>query len=261
MAQGGIQQFVGTTERVSALRGTCLVRDHHRCVISRRFDLNEAIERIQRVGDGAAKDDDGNLLGSEAGFTLLEVAHILPHSLTKMESGTELVRLYSWKLACCSLANPSTQSASRQAALAILNMFDSGVVHLIEGTDIDQPRNALTLTTDLHALFGDFRIYFTPTDQAHSHRIDTFLSPTILQGRLPVTRTLYLSPTRTIDPPSSRLLAIHRAIGHILHLSTAGNYIDKILRDIEEIGVRADGSTDLGRLLQLGLGGWLRATV
>ena len=41
-------------------------------------------------------------------------------------------------------------------------MFDDGIVHLIEGTDIDSSRNAITLNHDLYQLFGNFEIYFEP---------------------------------------------------------------------------------------------------
>lgn len=71
-------------------------------------------------------------------------------------------------------------------------------------------------------------------------------------------RTLFLTDDGTVDPPSPRPLAIHRTIARILHLSAAGEYIDKVLRDMREAGeqgVQADGSTDLGRLVHLGL--WL----
>ena len=139
-------------------------------------------------------------------------------------------------------------------------MFDHGVGHLIEGVDIDRPCNALTLTHKMHDLFGNFRIYFEPVPGAepHTYRIESFLRPTFVGGLLPVSRTLFLADSHTIDPPSPRLLAIHSAIAHILHLSAAGNYIDKILRDLEdagEQGAQADGSTDLGRIVHLGL--WL----
>jgi hypothetical protein len=139
-------------------------------------------------------------------------------------------------------------------------MFDHGVGHLIEGVNIDRPLNALTLTMNMHDLFGSFRIYFEPVPQAepHTYRVESFLEPIFTGGLLPVTRTLFLTNDRTIDPPSPRLLAIHRAIARILHLSAAGGYIDDILRgmrDAGEQGVQADGSTDLGRLVHLGL--WL----
>ncbi|KPM42283.1 hypothetical protein AK830_g4280 [Neonectria ditissima] len=245
-AQGGdFQGFSGTPDRVSALRGACLIRDRHRCVISRKFDLEEAANRMQRDGDDA-RDDDGNLLLEDANpVDVLEVAHILPHSLMKSDIGSEL--------------NPS-----KQAALAILNMFDSGVVHLIEGVDVDRPRNAITLTNTLHRLFGDFRVVFEPTsdEQPHTYRISSFYSSSLLRDpALPITRTLYLTDARTIDPPSPRLLAVHNAIAHILHLSAAGGYIDKLLRDTDGKGIQADGSTELDRLVKLRLGGWLDGPV
>jgi len=139
-------------------------------------------------------------------------------------------------------------------------MFDSGVVHLIEGADIDRPRNAITLTHNLHLLFGDFRVFFepVPNQQPHTYQIKSFLPPSLLRDpAFPITRTLCLTTTRIIDPPSPRLLAVHRAIAHILHLSAAGEYIDKLLRDMDGKSIQADGSTELDRLVKLRLGGWL----
>lgn len=84
---------VSSRQRISTLRRSCLVRDHHRCVISRKFDRREAENRFEQDGEDC-KDDDGNLLRGESNdrFQFLEVAHILPHSLTAVSSGeTELV--------------------------------------------------------------------------------------------------------------------------------------------------------------------------
>ncbi|KAL2179716.1 uncharacterized protein P884DRAFT_267403 [Thermothelomyces heterothallicus CBS 202.75] len=231
---------VGTPHIISALRAICLIRDRHRCVVTRRFDSSEALSRFASAGDDA-RDDDGTLLNEEqpGSFEPLEVAHILPHSLTKLGRGKEL-------------------NSAKQAALTILNIFDHGIGHLIEGVEIDRPRNALTLTHYMHDLFGNFHISFEPVPDAepHTYRIESFVRPALVRGLLPVTRTLFLTDSRTIDPPSARLLAIHRAIARILHLSAAGAYIDNILRDVEDAethGVQADGSTDLGLLVHLGL--------
>ncbi|KAK4134731.1 hypothetical protein BT67DRAFT_441885 [Trichocladium antarcticum] len=235
------QGLVGTPERLSTLRGACLVRDQHRCVISRKFDFSEAVKRFETDGDGA-RDDDNCLLEDDATLPdALEVAHILPHSLTKADPGSEL-------------------NSTREAALAILNMFDMGISYLIEGAEIDRPRNALTLTHLLHQAFRDFRVFFVPVvdSQPHTYRIDSFLPRQLMRDPpLPVTRTLYLAKNRTVDPPSARLLAVHCAIAHILHLSAAGEYIDRILLDAEEHGIQADGSTEVGRLVCLGLHGWV----
>ncbi|KAK7415185.1 hypothetical protein QQZ08_012413 [Neonectria magnoliae] len=108
----------------------------------------------------------------------------------------------------------------------------------------------------LHGFFGDFQIYFEPVDQEpHTYRINTFIQD-IMEYEFPITRTLYLTESRTIDPPSPRLLSIHNAIAHILHLSAAGEYIDRILQDLEEHGVREHGSTELDRFVKLRLNGW-----
>lgn len=80
-----MQNFIGTPERVSELRGGCLVRDHHRCIITRQFDVGEAMTRFQKYGT-EARDDDGNAFSDKTETDFLEVAHILPHSLTKMDN-------------------------------------------------------------------------------------------------------------------------------------------------------------------------------
>jgi len=133
-------------------------------------------------------------------------------------------------------------------------MFDPGIIHLIDGTDIDKPTNALTMTHYFHQQFGDFLVSFEPIDGSLH-----LCSPNWLfrDHLLPITRILYLTPDRTVDPPSPRLLAIHHAIARILYLSGAGDYIDRVIRDMEDVGIREDESTELGRLVSLKTGGWL----
>ncbi|EXJ78369.1 hypothetical protein A1O3_09530 [Capronia epimyces CBS 606.96] len=234
------QSFPGTTQRLASLRRDCLIRDHHRCVISRIFDFNEAVQRAKRDGDDNAQDDEGNPLRWESGiYTSLEVAHIIPHSLMAVSSET------------------TELNESKRLALAILNMFDDGVVNLIEGTDIDRSLDAITLTHLLHQLFGGFKVFFEPVgNDPHPYRIDSTLPDIVRPRILPVERTLFLTESRTIDPPSPRLLAVHCAITHILHLSAAGSHIDKILRDLDEGDVLVDGSTPLGYFAALRIHGW-----
>lgn len=141
-------------------------------------------------------------------------------------------------------------------------MFDDGVVHLIEGSDIDCPRNAMTLTHDFHQLFGNFEVFFElQSEEQHRYRIDSTRSGILRHRIFPVERTLFLTDTRTIDPPSSRLLAVHSAIAHILHLSAAGRYIEKILEGLDQTEIQADGSTELGHLASLRVRGWWNGQV
>jgi len=135
------------------------------------------------------------------------------------------------------------QLDSKSNARKILDMFDWGVLRLIEGVYIDRPANALTLTPGLHQLFGDFETYFEPTSGAQTSPTYTInqMAPVIfLTQTFPVTRTLF-DTDKTIDLPSPRLLAVHRDIALILHLSGAGEYIDRILKDMEYTMVKSDG--------------------
>ena len=132
-------------------------------------------------------------------------------------------------------------------------MFDNGILPLIKDSLIDKACNAITLSIDLHRRFGSFEVYFEPTSEnPHTYCIQStedavFQKPMIF----PVTRALYLATSRPIDPPFERFLAVHRAITLILHLSAAGSYIDKVLEDLKETDIKEDGSTELGRLVEL----------
>ncbi|KAG5298360.1 hypothetical protein I7I48_07791 [Histoplasma ohiense] len=194
-AINGDQTYVGTPDRLSTLRGVCLIRDHYRCVVSHKFDLTEALKRFKNHGTDA-QDEEGNPLHGQS-FDSLQVAHILPHPLMKSSQDSKL-------------------SESKRATLDILDMFDHGVVRLFEGIDIDRPFNAITLSPSLHSLFGGFEIVFEPVpSQLHTYQVKPFL-PEIFPD-LPVTRTLYLSVDCTIDAPLPRFFAIHSAIAHIPH--------------------------------------------
>ncbi|KAH8430179.1 HNH endonuclease signature motif containing protein [Aspergillus melleus] len=226
------EQAIGTPQRISNLRKTCLARDRHRCVVTRKFDVREAERRYKSDGENV-QDDDGNPLLPEAeDATNLEVAHIIPHSLMSHSDS----------------AGESKLTERKQIAHKILKMFNPGAVYLISGTDIDREMNALTLTHDLHQLFGNFEIAFEPVQgQQYTYKIDYVNTNRGFRAqKLPVTRTLYITTDRSIDPPSSQLLELHRAIGRILHLSAAGEYLDKFIedmKDIEEGEVFSNGST------------------
>ncbi|KAJ2985016.1 hypothetical protein NUW58_g5756 [Xylaria curta] len=136
------------------------------------FDHEEADRRIVQDGDDAR--DDGALLLEDTVIDELEVARILPHSLMKVDAGREL-------------------SPSKQVALGILNMFNSGAVRLIDGTNIDRPSNAITLTSFIYAAFGDFKVFFELIldQQPHTHQINTFYYRCLMRDLAsPITRTL-----------------------------------------------------------------------
>lgn len=133
-------------------------------------------------------------------------------------------------------------------------MFDRNIISVVGGKHIDEPYNAITLTKDYHDDFGKFNLYFEPEGIDNRYTIHLW-KPSAFSD-LPVTRELRTDPTGKIRPPSARLLAIHRAIGKILYLSGAGERIDKLLQELDDIEVLTeDGKSNIGCLLFARLGG------
>ncbi|KAE8310227.1 hypothetical protein BDV41DRAFT_566721 [Aspergillus transmontanensis] len=117
-------------------------------------------------------------------------------------------------------------------------MFDPTIIiPRISGCDIDRPMSAIAFEH-----LSD-----------HTYMVDYLL----LTIELPVTRTLFLTPDRSVDPPSVELLKLHYAIARIFHLSAAEEYIDNILRRMDETDGRqlsANGSTPIDHYIWLKLG-------
>lgn len=147
------------------------------------------------------------------------------------------------------------KNESKKATIAILDMFGVGIIHLLEGIDIDRPRNAMTLSLEMHRFFGSFKIFFervADDDAADTYQIRAFHPFLAARLQFPIRRTLFSHAS--IDPPLERLLKLHSAIGHVLYLSRAGEYINTILRDMEDgTLVQEDGSTQLGALVNVAL--------
>ncbi|KAE8151446.1 hypothetical protein BDV25DRAFT_138866 [Aspergillus avenaceus] len=225
----------GTPRRIADLRHFCLVRDRYRCVITRKFDAVEGEVRYKIYGDQVTDDDGNSLLPESRNMAFLEVAHIIPHSLMSLSNIEGELKL----------------TEQKQIAHKILKMFNPIAFHLIQGTDIDRPMNALTLTQELHRLFGNFEVAFEPVqNEEHTYRINFMKTNRIWRAYdLPVTRELFITPDRSIEPPLRELLEIHRAIARILHLSAAGEYIDRVIQDMEKLKVEpvsSDGSSRIG---------------
>src|SRR6266498_142500 len=109
-------------------------------------------------------------------------------------------------------------------------MFDPGIIRWIEGDNIDRPSNAVSLSVNLHRSFGSLQIYFEAVPGFENRYTIKSTESFFPFQPLPITRELFITPDHSIDPPMPRLLAIHRACCLIMHLSGAGDYIDKVLR-------------------------------
>lgn len=136
--------------------------------------------------------------------------------------------------------------------LQILDLFDPGIMHLVKDINIDRPYNAITLSGNYHFFFRRLFVYFeADTSAQHTYAIKP-IKPYLLP-ELPITRQLFITPDHNIDPPLPRLLAIHRACCLVMHLSGAGDYIEKVVQDMEEGTLRSDGTTEVSSILSLRL--------
>ncbi|KAK9480788.1 hypothetical protein V1514DRAFT_115619 [Lipomyces japonicus] len=221
---------MGTSRRDSTLRQSCVIRDCHRCVVTRMLDIN-VVDGHQ--GDGPIIDYHGNeLLLGDRNVGSLEVSHIIPHSLLSFRN--------------VSGAEPRLPEPKR-IAFQILKMFNPVAVQELEGSNIDRPRIALVLSHDAQLYFGNFRIAFNRVEgEERTYMID-YVRPTRYRVPLdlPVTVTLDFAPDNNIELPSPELLNIHRAIARIFHLSAAGEYIDKFLEDMDKNKVAENGTSPL----------------
>ena len=130
----------------------------------------------------------------------------------------------------------------------------------IENGQLDTLVNALTMTHHYRRLFNAFQIYFEPTGNFPNEYTIQSTAPNSSSPHdplFPVVRTLTFDSdySSTIDLPSPRLLAVHRAIARIMEVSNAGPYVKDLLRNIEGDSVRADGPTNLRVMIRLWLGG------
>ncbi|OAX82032.1 hypothetical protein ACJ72_03620 [Emergomyces africanus] len=144
----------------------------------------------------------------------------------------------------------------KKIAPSILNMFHTGIIHLVERVNIDRPTNAIILTGRAPECFGLFHITFESmggsTSSAPSYRIHSPNLAVVHMLKLPVTRTLFLSPNCGIDPPLPTLT--FSASGNCKYARAKRRRripIDRVIRHMEELSVRNDGSTELGRIISL----------
>ncbi|KAI1111351.1 hypothetical protein F5Y14DRAFT_314751 [Nemania sp. NC0429] len=98
-------------------------------------------------------------------------------------------------------------------------MFDARVAGSIQGHDIDQPYNAITLTTRCHRLFGDFGCYFEPVpDKKYTYAINTLYPQFLARPTFSITRELSLLPTKLSTPRRDCWLSIARSLtSYIYH--------------------------------------------
>ncbi|GBE84642.1 hypothetical protein SCP_0606210 [Sparassis crispa] len=141
----------------------------------------------------------------------------------------------------------STKRSYAASAWAVLDRF--GKVNVVDnelnGQGIHRLPNVMTMSVDVHIFFDTLQIWFEEigTDRYRlCARWDSILTSLGVDLNNPV---IQLTTTNASLPlPNSHLLRLHATCAKVAHLSGAGEYIDAIFRDMEELKVLAsDGGS------------------
>jgi hypothetical protein len=133
-------------------------------------------------------------------------------------------------------------------------MFAPQLANLFKPGDLDRPRNGITMTAEMHALFGQLRFYLEPVEGVDHTYIAKAPSLFDADDIPPSTQRIsFADCPGDVERPSPGLLEIHRALALVAHASGAAEYIDRVLRERDEGVIRADGTTHLGTLIAIGL--------
>jgi len=189
-----------------------LLRDGYRCVVTGTYDSN-----VDLVQDLNVTEEEKRAAGGEV-FT--ECAHIVPDSTY------------------FNVANPSDKKEYSASVLAVLKRFGYDV-GAINGEKVHSLYNVMTMEHNAHDLFDRLNLWFEETATPNYYRVRT------TKLLLPVRENVMFT---TPDPlklplPSPDLLALHAACAQVAHLSGAGEYVDRILKDMEDICVLAHDGT------------------
>ncbi|CAE6501122.1 unnamed protein product, partial [Rhizoctonia solani] len=134
------------------------------------------------------------------------------------------------------------ESTAFWAALSKFRGMD--VANVLSGNNINRLGNVLTITPDDHGLFSGLCSWLEAVEgKEHTYRV--------CAGHrlfaLPIGKEITLTSTRPeLELPDPRLIAIHAAIAKVTWSSDTRAYLDRIVKDLEELPILAkDGSSDV----------------
>ncbi|KAK0209755.1 hypothetical protein IW262DRAFT_1498226 [Armillaria fumosa] len=213
-----------------------LARDNYRCILSGTVDavsLHKAPMLVNKTSEDSA------------GSTSL--GHIFGQSTMDNTSGmTSAARA---KLAWAA------------SAAAVVERFSGiSVVEELNGNATHRLQNTFTIADNLHSLFDMLYFSLRPieSDDNNTYEIHTYPSGLNTTYRFPYQVTLTDATNGNIPLPDRRYFQLHDACARIAHLSGAGDVVEQLFRDMEDVKVLPeDGGSS--QLLSLALFSRLQA--
>jgi len=95
---------------------------------------------------------------------------------------------------------------------------------------IDTPQNGMMLDVRWHLYFDHLEWCLLPTETVHKYSVHFFKAERAPSDYLPPMTVVFADHSKEEIPlPNAKLIAIHAAVAHVLHMSGAGKELDKIL--------------------------------
>ncbi|KAJ3748142.1 hypothetical protein DFH05DRAFT_1534083 [Lentinula detonsa] len=187
-----------------------LIRDRYQCMITGIYDR------------GAPESILSQTMRETQPTVHLECAHIVPDS-TYFDVEKTKEKRYS------------------ASVLAVLKRFGYDV-EPIHSNKVHSLLNIMTVSYDVHDAFDRLELWLEATNQVNRYRV--FTAPKFLiPGGLPEFIE-FTSSYPKLPLPSPDLLALHAVCAKVAHLSGAGEYIEQLDRNVEELCVlAADGQS------------------
>lgn len=159
-------------------------------------------------------------------FSFMRAAHVIPFSLT-------------------STSNRLAEIQHKADVREVIGRFSGeDLLHELTGNEINRLENVLTLNTDEHTYFGKLKCWFEPYGDEPNDNI--VRARYALNGIYPKDKVVRFETSSELLPvPDPRYFALHAACAQVVHASGLGEYIDRIIRDVEKMNVLPeDGSSD-----------------
>ncbi|SJL15787.1 uncharacterized protein ARMOST_19292 [Armillaria ostoyae] len=202
----------------SDAKNLALVRDNYRCILSGKVDTDSRVHGLTTRVAGECVD--GTQLG-----------HIFSQSMTEHIAGL-------------------TDAAQRKlkwavTAFAVVERFTKILVaEELNQNNIHRAENTFTISAGLQMTFEALRVSLHAIEPVGSnlntYKIQTYPSYLKVDYGLPDQVTLTDATGGKIPLPNRRYFQLHDACAKIFHLSGAGEVVEQVFRDIQDVKVLAE---------------------
>ncbi|KAK0225302.1 hypothetical protein IW262DRAFT_1479778 [Armillaria fumosa] len=214
----------------SIAKDLALARDNYRCIVSGAVNFPSFCKDPMRFPEA-----------SRVGIAYTSLGHIFGQST--MDNTTGMTSAARAKLAWAA------------SAAAVIERFSGiSVVKELDRNYIHRPENTFTISDGLHTAFDQltFSLHPIESDDNNIYEIHTYPSGLNALFRLPDRVMLTDATNGNIPLPDRRYFQLHDASARIAHLSGAGEVMEQLFQDMEDVKVLAeDGGSN--HLLSLAL--------